>query len=53
MHLVLTSRILGILLMIFSLAMLPPILVAWIYGDGGMQAFTIAFGINVIAGFFL
>jgi trk system potassium uptake protein TrkH len=53
MHLVLTSRILGILLMIFSLAMLPPILVAWIYGDGGIKSFGIAFGINVIAGFML
>jgi trk system potassium uptake protein TrkH len=53
MHLVLTSRILGILLMIFSLAMLPPILVGWIYEDGGVEAFSIAFGINVIAGFLL
>lgn len=53
MHLVLTSRILGILLMIFSLAMLPPILVALIYGDGGVKSFGIAFGINVIAGFML
>ncbi len=53
MHLVLTSRILGILLMIFSLAMLPPIAVSLIYQDGGAEAFGIGFAINVIAGFCL
>lgn len=53
MHLALNSRILGILLMIFSLSMLPPILVALIYGDEGFTAFTTAFAINVISGFCL
>ena len=43
-------RILGILLMIFSLAMLPPIFVAWHFGDGGGLAFFTAFGVSLFVG---
>ena len=43
-------RILGILLMIFSLAMIPPILVAWYFGDGGGLAFFTAFVVSLLVG---
>ncbi len=43
-------RILGILLIIFSLAMLPPILVAWNFGDGGGTAFFSAFLVSLFLG---
>jgi len=45
MHLTAVQRILGILLMVFSLFMLPPIAVALIYGDGGGLAFFTGFAI--------
>lgn len=44
------QRILGILLTLFSVTMLPPIVVSWIYDDGAMLAFAIAFGIIITAG---
>ena len=43
-------RILGILLMIFSVAMLPPILVALSFGDGGGSAFFSAFIVSLALG---
>lgn len=46
-------RILGILLMIFSLAMLPPIFVALQFGDGGGLAFFSAFVVSLCLGLFL
>ncbi|HID46410.1 MAG TPA: potassium transporter [Chromatiaceae bacterium] len=50
MHLVVVQRILGLLLMIFSLTMLPPILVSLGYGDGAYPAFLAAFAITLIVG---
>jgi trk system potassium uptake protein TrkH len=47
MHLSTVSRILGILLMIFSLTMLPPIIVSLIYGDNQLNAFVDAFVITL------
>jgi trk system potassium uptake protein TrkH len=44
------QRILGILLTLFSVTMLPPMLVSWIYDDGAMLAFAIAFGIIITTG---
>jgi len=46
-------RILGILLMIFSVAMFPPILIAWQFGDGGGLAFFYAFLISLALGLIL
>ncbi len=43
MHLSTVCRILGILLMIFSLTMLPPIIISLIYEDNQLQAFLDAF----------
>ncbi|MGB1109873.1 MAG: TrkH family potassium uptake protein [Gammaproteobacteria bacterium] len=45
------QRILGILLMVFSLTMLPPAAVGLIYGDGDVTVFTLAFGILAVTGF--
>ena len=50
MHLNIIARILGLLLMIFSLTMLPPILVAVLYGENTSSTFAIAFGITLAVG---
>jgi len=44
------QRILGILLMLFSITMLPPILVAIWYQDGAIPSFAIAFLLTLLAG---
>ena len=44
------QRILGLLLMIFSLTMLPPILVSIIYGDQSWLSFAEGFGLTFAAG---
>lgn len=44
------QRILGILLMLFSLTMLPPVIVSLWYGDGAASAFVIAFALTFMAG---
>jgi trk system potassium uptake protein len=49
----LVIRILGILLMLFSLTMIPPILVASIYRDGGGFAFFAGFLISLLVGLLL
>ncbi|MDX1455468.1 MAG: TrkH family potassium uptake protein [Gammaproteobacteria bacterium] len=43
MHLQAVQRILGLLLMVFSLTMLPPVLVSLIYDDHQAQAFLVSF----------
>ena len=53
MHYQLTLRVLGILLMLFSLAQLPPIAVSFYYVDGAHRAFISAFFILLVCGFFL
>lgn len=44
-------RILGLLICIFSLTLLPPAVVAFIYGDGGGVAFMLAFALSIVIGF--
>ncbi|MEE9142633.1 MAG: TrkH family potassium uptake protein [Gammaproteobacteria bacterium] len=44
------QRILGMLLMLFSVTMLPPIGVAWIYGDTTVIEFATGFGFTFAAG---
>ncbi|OGT19078.1 MAG: potassium transporter [Gammaproteobacteria bacterium RBG_16_57_12] len=44
------QRIIGILLMIFSLTMLPPVLVSLIYDDGALIAFLTAFAVIYLTG---
>ena len=45
------QRILGLLLMMFSLTMLPPVLVSLFYQDGSWLPFVEGFGLTVSAGF--
>ncbi len=44
-------RVLGILLMMFSLSMLPPFFIALAYGDGGLFGFGITFLVTFFTGF--
>jgi len=53
MRFITTLKTLGILLMIFSLSMLPPIGVGLWYGDGGIPSFIIGFAATLGAGFLL
>lgn len=50
MHPVVVLRILGILLTVYSISMLPPVLVALIYRDGGVLQFLAAFAITLFSG---
>lgn len=50
MHILSIVRIVGILVMCFSVAMLAPAFVALIYGDGGGKAFMQSFVISLIVG---
>ena len=43
-------RILGLLLILFSLTMMPPILISLLFGDGQWDAFAVAIGITVLTG---
>ena len=50
MHWGAIGHILGLLLMVFSTAMLPPIALAWAYGDGALGAFAEAYaGFEIMA----
>lgn len=53
MHYKVILRILGILLMIFSITMLPPMLISVFYEDGTFQAFLAGFVITLVTGFML
>ncbi len=50
MNIYVVQRVLGILLVIFSLTMLPPALVGLWYGDGGVLAFALTFFVTFILG---
>ena len=50
MHIAVISRVLGMLLMIFSLTMLSPILVAHIYEENTTPMFLAAFAITQLVG---
>ncbi len=50
MHLTVVQRILGLLLMLFSVSMLPPILVSWYFNDGAANAFLSGFGVTLAIG---
>jgi len=51
MRFAVVQRILGMLLMIFSTSMLPPILVSYLYKDGSLLAFFYGFLVTFAAGF--
>ena len=46
-------RVVGILLAVFSLTMVPPVIVAFIYRDGGAGSFGLSFCITLITGLVL
>ncbi len=48
MHIAVIARVLGILLMIFSLTMLSPILVAWGFEENTSPTFLLAFVITLL-----
>ncbi len=50
MHLTVVQRILGLLLMLFSISMLPPIAISLVYSDGSMMAFIEGFAVTLCAG---
>jgi trk system potassium uptake protein TrkH len=50
MHTKLIFRILGLLLMVFSLTLIPPIIIALIYEDGGLQDFILSLVFLLLAG---
>lgn len=52
MHPAIIFRILGILLMVFSIALIPPIFVSLIYQDAALNAFITALGITFATGAF-
>ena len=53
MHLSITLRILGILLMLFSMTILVPLLMAWILNEDTLTGFASALGITFTAGLVL
>ena len=53
MNLPVVTRILGLLLMLFSLTMLPPVAVSLWYGENNWDAFLDAFAVILLAGFFI
>ncbi|MAY02933.1 MAG: potassium transporter [Gammaproteobacteria bacterium] len=50
MHFIIILRILGILLMLFSLTLAPPIAISFLYNDGTSTGFIIAFLITFFCG---
>ncbi|WP_353982242.1 TrkH family potassium uptake protein [Salinicola endophyticus] len=50
MNLFVTLRIVGLLLMLFSLTMVPPMVIARIFHDGNWHAFAIGMAISVVTG---
>ncbi|MCH1491409.1 MAG: TrkH family potassium uptake protein [Luminiphilus sp.] len=50
MHLPVSLRITGVLLLLFSTAMLPPMVLGLLDDDGSAHAFATAFAINIVAG---
>jgi len=53
MHTKIIVKILGILLMVYSLSLLPPIVIALIYQDGALIAFSTALALTLVSGFLL
>jgi trk system potassium uptake protein len=53
LQLLVVQRIVGLLLSLFSISMLPPMLVSWWYDDGVLNAFLDAFALILILGLVL
>jgi trk system potassium uptake protein TrkH len=53
MHTKIILKVLGILLMVFSLTLIPPIIIGLIYQDGGTDTFVKVMIVNLLIGTFL
>lgn len=53
MHISVVLRVIGLLVMVFSIALIPPIIVSMIYSDDTIMVFLYAFIINILGGFLL
>ena len=53
MRLLIIQKILGLLLALFSVTLVPPVLISFFTNDGALQAFTIALVITLILGLLL
>ncbi len=53
MRIAVTQRILGLLLMLFSTTMLPPVAVSLLYADGAALDFVYGFAVTLATGFFV
>ena len=51
MHFAIIARVLGIMLMIFSLSMLTPLVIAFAYAEATVQTFLQSFAITLLLGF--
>ncbi|WP_075184738.1 TrkH family potassium uptake protein [Teredinibacter haidensis] len=50
MHYAIIAKVLGILLMLFSLTLMPPVFISLWYGDGAYDSFILAFAITFCTG---
>jgi trk system potassium uptake protein TrkH len=50
MHFLSIQRLLGLMLMVFSVALLPPVVVSWFYHDGEMQVFLTGAALVFVVG---
>lgn len=50
MHFAIVSRVLGLLLMLFSVTLIPPLFISIFYQDSATTAFLISFGIILLTG---
>lgn len=50
MQLFAIQRIIGLLLMIFSITQLPPVFVSWLYNDGALNSFLATFFVTIATG---
>jgi len=53
MHIRAIQNIVGVLLMLFSLTMLPPAIVAWLYDEAMVSVFVIGFVVTLVTGLVL
>jgi trk system potassium uptake protein TrkH len=50
MHFLAIQRLLGLMLMVFSVSLLPPVVVSWLYRDGEMKEFLIGAAVVFLLG---
>ena len=50
MHFLSIQRLLGLMLMVFSVLLLPPVLVSWLYHDGEMHVFLLGAAVVFLLG---